>query len=92
LNAYRKQSGKNDSNARRVAISLARRCLELTVELQKRQRGETGEPEKQREAIKAAIFQKHSKEFSPRTVVDEKPKSSGWGSLHDDDDLFDALN
>lgn len=99
LSAYRKQISKNESvivaNARRVAISLARHCVELSQELHTLKHG--GSPETQpdisTDAIKAVIFPNIVKQPSPKITLTHVPPESktGWGQLDDDDDLFSSL-
>lgn len=44
LEAYRKQTGTDPTNARRIAIGLARHCLELSNELAKLRENSNNEP------------------------------------------------
>jgi chromosome segregation ATPase len=100
LSAYRRQSKCNNSenNAKRIAISLARHCVELTQELERLRRGDPAAipHEARQDALKAIIF---PKEATPKAHVMAQPakapvpvSAKGWGTLDDDDDLFSALN
>jgi hypothetical protein len=96
LEAYKKQHAKAPdaviaANARRVAISLARHCVELSAELNKYRTGTVNSQLVSLEEIKAALVPK----TTPRVIpVDPalKVPTSGWGNVQDDDDLFSALN
>ena len=100
LSAYRRQSKGNnvENNAKRIAISLARHCVELAQELERVRRGEplTGTHEATKDALRSVIFPKdstpkvHAPAQPPKVAVSVPRK--GWGVLDDDDDLFSALN
>ena len=96
LEAYKKQHAKAPdaviaANARRVAITLARHCVELNNELNKYRTGTLNSPPVSLEEIKAALVPKSTPAVKPVAPALKVP-TSGWGSAHDDDDLFSALN
>ena len=84
LDAYRRQTKGTDStttmNAKRVAITLARHCLELSDELAKLRGTKQAPISVPADVLKTAIFQPSVPTVSAK---------SGWDA--DDDDLFADL-
>ena len=105
LEAYRRQTKNADNNiqianARRVAISLARHCVQLSQELGFLRNGHTTNlPKISKEDLKAVLAPKETpKPVAPSVVqaTQQKPLAvpkSGWGNAdEDDEDLFGVLN
>ena len=95
LSAYRRQNKSSDSNvttnAQRIAVTLARHCVELShqLELHRSNKAQTDTHEA-KELIAACIFPGgHQGKKTAENQTVPKPRH-GWG-LEDDDDLFASL-
>jgi predicted RND superfamily exporter protein len=104
LEAYRRQTKHTDNNqqianARRVAISLARHCVQLSQELDSLRYSQTSSIQKiSKEDLKAVLVTKEIPKPASQTIAQPMqathlsvPKS-GWGNAEEDDDLFSVLN
>lgn len=104
LEAYRRQTKHTDNNqqianARRVAISLARHCVQLSQELESLRYSQTSSiPKISKEDLKAVLVTREIPKPASQTIAQPTqathlsvPKS-GWGNTDEDDDLFSVLN
>lgn len=92
LELYRRQSKQSENsttaNAKRVAITLACRCAELSDELARLKGVKEPRTHISEDVMKAIIFQEPKPDSNP--VARPPEVRSGWDV--DDDDLFSLLN